>query len=222
MITNQHPNLTIITSEKSDGNVRNIEGNDSTKTLERQKKLAKAAKSDEKHTLRVRVNYEREDFCRFIADPEAEEYGLSAGEKTPVADGILITNPKYGIFLPLADCLGIILHDPTKKHLMLIHAGRHTLEQKGATKAIKFMTDHGSQPEDIIAHFSPSAGSKNYPLHKFAGQSMAEVATSQLIKAGLQAKNIHQNNIDTTTNPRFYSHSTGDTHARFGILVKMA
>jgi len=68
---------------------------------------------------------------------------------------------------------------------------------------------------------SPAAGAKNYPLYKFANQSLREVNISQFVAASVRAENIGGDDIDTTTDENYFSHSQGDRDQRFAIVAKM-
>ena len=136
-------------------------------------------------------------------------------------------SPELALFLPIADCVGAVLYDPTKKVLMLSHLGRHNLEQDGGQKSVEFMVkEFGVDPNNIITWLSPAAGAENYPMFSFNNRGMQDVTTEQLMKAGVKAESISASPIDTTTNQNYYSHSefkkgNRPEDGRFAVVVKM-
>ena len=155
----------------------------------------------------VQLDYNTEDFCRYaVIDSSAAGEGLVREGR--IADGLATQEKGLALFLPLADCIGVVLYDPEHEVLMLTHLGRHNLEQNGGQKSVEFMKEQfGSKPENIEVYFSPSAGKENYPVFSFGGKSLAEVAMSQLEAAGVKSENIELSAIDTTKDKRYHSHS---------------
>jgi copper oxidase (laccase) domain-containing protein len=136
-------------------------------------------------------------------------------------DGVLTTRRGLGLLLTPADCLAAVLIDPERRALMLVHLGRHGLEDRAGIAAVDFMRQHGTQPQRIRAWFSPSAGAGKYPLWTFNHRGIQEVALEQLTVAGVPASHIITSDIDTTTHPNYFSHSSGDHHQRFAVLAKL-
>lgn len=159
-------------------------------------------------TILVQLVYEGDDYCRYH---EVNHTDSGAGISYPaqlVSDGLLTRTPGLTLFLPLADCIGVVLYDPTTHSLMLSHLGRHNLEQKGGQKSVEFMCEKtGASAENIEVWLSPAAGQENYPLFSFNNRGMHEVAKEQLVDAGIQEGHITTSPIDTTKDLDFYSHS---------------
>lgn len=173
-------------------------------------------------TALVRVIYPQQDYCKFVELYSAEQHSIT--QETPVqpSDGLLTTSSHIGLFLPLADCLGVVLYDKHQHALMLVHCGRHTLLQKGAGKALEFMQKQlKSQAQSIQAWFSPCAGKEKYPLHAADDKSLQEYAAEQLIQAGMPASSIQLSSVDTTISSNYFSHSQGDTLNRFAVCVRL-
>lgn len=178
-------------------------------------------------TTLVHLTYESDNFCRYQAvDKTLKGDGLTRSPSVEV-DGLVATEPGHALFLPLADCIGAVLHDPTKNILMLTHLGRHNLEQNGGTTSVEYLVkQHGIDPNDLIVWLSPAAGKENYPLFAFDGRSLHDVATDQLQAAGVVNKNITASPIDTTKDKDYYSHSEflkghQKTDDRFAVAVVM-
>ena len=110
---------------------------------------------------------------------------------------------------------------------MLSHLGSHNLEQFGGTKSIEFLVENfQSNPKDITVWLSPAAGKDNYPLFAFADRSMHEVATEQLLKAGVNLEHITRSLVDTTKDINYFSHSeflkgNRDSDGRFAVVTVM-
>lgn len=214
-------------TDKSDGNMKvlpTFSREELANTRKNRLKAIKPLSLGNGNTALIRVTYDnQEDFCQFKYIESPERYCLSNDLIVERSDGILTSSKDIGLFLPLADCLGLVLFDSITEALMVVHCGRHTLLQDGARKAVEFMTSQtGTNPRDIFAWFSPSAGKDNYPVRDRNGQSLQELAIGQLIDAGVSKKNMKLSDIDTTTSDDFYSMSQGDKVDRFAICAKLA
>lgn len=158
------------------------------------------------HTSLVYLSYDSDTFTRY-----AHASGTGDGIITPsqhIADGLVTDKTDVALVLPIADCIGAVLHDPVKNILMLSHLGRHNLEQLGGTKSVEYMVEQFEcDPKNITVWFSPAAGKENYPLYDFDNRSMYEAATKQLITAGISPDHITASSVDTTQDPNYFSHS---------------
>lgn len=178
-------------------------------------------------TTLVQVVYETESFCRYVTLNDKDRGDGITRPATIAADALVVTELGHALFLPLADCIGAVIHDPTKNILMVSHLGRHSLEQSGGTKCIEYLIEqHGVDPKNLIVWLSPAAGRENYPLRAFDGRSMHDVATEQLVVAGVSPGNITTSPVDTTQDSLYFSHSEylkgdRDTDGRFAIVAVM-
>lgn len=216
----------VVLTEISDGSMKVVrEMSPDSMASARQNRLRAVASLglDSKSTALLRVSYAQDDFCKFISLESVGSYSLDNDLSASISDGILTSTRNLGIFLPLADCLGMVLFDPRDRVLMVVHCGRHTLLQDGASKAVEFAAEslEDLEPENLRAWFSPCAGRENYPLYQAGNKGLQELATEQLVNSGVSRHAIELSTIDTTTSPDFFSHSRGDTTARFAICAKM-
>ena len=175
-------------------------------TQNRERFLRKFDSTPEESVL-VQINYESDVFCRYAVVNEA-----SAGEGVVrsgrIADALATKQKGLVLFLPLADCGGVVLYDPKNQALMLSHLGRHSLEQNGAQKSVEFMQrQFGSNPNDLIVAISPVAAREAYPLYAFENRGIDEVIIDQLTMAGVNTERITSPSSYTTSDPNFYSHS---------------
>lgn len=81
------------------------------------------------------------------------------------ADGILTQNSGLTLFMRFADCVPILLFDPVKRVIGIVHAGWQGTAKLIGMKAIGKMTEcFGSKPEDIFAGIGPSICQRCYPV----------------------------------------------------------
>jgi copper oxidase (laccase) domain-containing protein len=213
-------------SDKSDGNMKvfNYSDEELEPVGENRQKLMNGMGIKMDSVSFVRVGYvDVEDFCIFAETKVGDERGvkldLCAGQ-VPRVDGLLTKEVGNALFLPLADCLGLVLYDENNEVLMMVHCGRHTVEQEGALKAVKYMQETARvNPADIWVWMSPSAGKENFPLHKMGGISMQEAVIEQLLATGVLESNIVKSDVDTTKDESYWSHSQGDLDKRFAIVA---
>lgn len=91
------------------------------------------------------------------------------------ADGIITQKKDVTLLMRFADCVPILLYDPVKRVVGIVHAGWQGTVKKVAGAAIKSMVSHyGSNPGDIIAGIGPSIG----PDHYEVGQDVIDQVNS--------------------------------------------
>jgi YfiH family protein len=81
------------------------------------------------------------------------------------ADAMITDNPEVTLFMRFADCTPILLYDPIKKAVGIVHAGwlgtvRHVTGQTVRNMQAAF----GSRPADILAAIGPSIGPDHYEI----------------------------------------------------------
>ena len=159
-------------------------------------------------TTLIRIEYSGDNYKRYLSiDDKSKGDGIDR-QSTIVADAIVVSKPNHAIMLPLADCIGAVLYDSTKNILMVSHLGRHSLEQFGGTESVNYLiSKHGTDPSNLTVWLSPAAGQESYPLFAFDGRSLHEVATEQIVQAGVPIKNIKLSPIDSAQDSNYYSHS---------------
>lgn len=159
-------------------------------------------------TTRVAFSYDTERFTRYhILSVEEKGAGM-LDHSSPDADALLTTEKNHALFLPVADCIGAVIYDPSKQVLMMSHLGRHSLEQQGAKASVLFLVEQfHSDPSELEVWMTPAAGMENYPIWALDNKGMKEVALEQFQAAGIQSENITDNPIDTTTDKTYYSYS---------------
>lgn len=212
------------TSTVADGSMKSPDQNYRTVLPARQKFLKKHTIKTTDTTL-VQVTYETDDFCRYYTLTDEDRGDGMTRAPTFAADALVVTNPDHALFLPLADCIGAVIHDPSKSILMLSHLGRQNLEQMGGTKCIEYLIDkHGCDPKDLTVWLSPAAGRAAYPLYAFDNRSLHDITQEQLTAAGVSSKNMTVSPIDSATNTDYFSHSqflkgNRDTDGRHAVVA---
>jgi len=85
------------------------------------------------------------------------------------SDAIFTNNPGVTILMRFADCVPIIIFDPVKKVVGIIHAGwMGTVNQIAEKAIIGIGRQYGCVPGDIVAGIGPSIG----PDHYFVGEEV--------------------------------------------------
>jgi YfiH family protein len=81
------------------------------------------------------------------------------------ADGILTNVPGVTLFMRFADCVPILLYDPVKRVVGLVHAGWLGTVRKIAGHAVaEMMRCYQSDPQEILAGIGPSIGPHHYEV----------------------------------------------------------
>jgi YfiH family protein len=88
------------------------------------------------------------------------------------ADAILTSSPEVTLFMRFADCVPVVLYDPVKNVIGLVHAGWKGTIKGAVTRALETMQlEYSSQPQDICAALGPSIGPHHYEIgHEIAAQ----------------------------------------------------
>lgn len=160
------------------------------------------------------------------------------------ADAIFTNNPDLTLMMRFADCVPVLIYDPIKRAIGIIHAGWQGTIKQIVRKSISQMCDqYGTITTDIVAVVGPSIG----PDHYEVGRSVYELAIDlfgkndeiiknesgkyifnlweanefQLRQSGVE--NVIQTKICTACNTdRWYSHrvESGKT-GRFAALLSL-
>jgi copper oxidase (laccase) domain-containing protein len=216
-------------SSVSDGNMRFGRGDDDEETFQNRLAFLYAAGVNPENATLVQVTYENaEHFARYkqVGEDEKGE-GIFAPKSNTIADALVVTKPNHALFLPLADCAGIILYDAAKHLLMVSHVGRHSAEIDGARTSVEYLVkEFQTNPSDLKAWVSPAVGKATYPIHAKGGKSLHEVIHEQLHAAGLPEENIELSSVDTATDENYFSHSqfkrgNRKSDGRFVIVAQM-
>lgn len=200
--------LNIFVSKIKDGSMKSIHDGDIESVNQARKIFLLNNNINPQDATLVRVRYEGDNYKRYLTANDSYKGDGIVRESTIDCDAIVTVNYNHALFLPLADCIGAVLYDPTKNIMMISHLGRHNLEQLGGVASVEYLTKyHNISPKELKVWLSPAAGKKSYPLFAFNNHSLHEVAFKQLTKAGVLPENIEISSIDSATDKEYYSHS---------------
>ena len=100
------------------------------------------------------------------------------------ADGLITNNSNVTLFMRFADCTPILLYDPVKKVIGLVHAGwQGTVKKAGSNMVKGFVNLFGSNPADLLAGIGPAIG----PDHYIVGKQVIDAVS---IAFGEKAKDL--------------------------------
>ena len=218
--------LAIFHSTTLDGSMKSPDRNFAS-VLETRENFLRQHDIEAADTTLVQVTYDGNDYCRYVTLDDSYKGDGIVRIPTLKADALVVTKPRHALFLPLADCIGAVIHDTSQDVLMVSHLGRHNLEQFGGTHCIEYLKNtHNSDPKNLTVWLSPAAGKSSYPLYAFDNRSLHDVAVEQLVAAGVHEQNIDMSPIDSATDPQYFSHSQflkgiRETDGRFAIVATM-
>lgn len=82
-------------------------------------------------------------------------------------DAFITNLPGVAIGVRTADCVPILIHDPTQHVIAAVHSGWKGTVQKIAMKTIGILeTKYKSRPEDLVAVIGPSIGPDSFQVGK--------------------------------------------------------
>ncbi len=201
-------NVIVATSKVSNGSMYNRHDMSDPDIIKNRSRFLEAQGIKIEQTTRAKIDYSREEYCSYIELTEADKNAGMTDDQATVADALITTSLDHALFLPIADCVGAILFDPTKQVLMLSHLGRHSLEQNGGYKSVKYLQDtYGCLPADILVWLTPAPGKDIYPIWALDNKGMKEATFEQLAAAGIIHENITDNPADSTKDPEYFSYS---------------
>jgi len=91
------------------------------------------------------------------------------------ADAIVTQLPDCPIMVLTADCVPIIMYDPVKNVIGVVHAGRMGTQKYIFTNTIGvFSNEYGSNPKDLIVGMGPSIGGCCYEIDEHCASSFIE------------------------------------------------
>lgn len=233
MVLNNQPTIfgdavVVGVSTVDDGTMR-FASSDEHETRQNRVSFLEQLDIDPTQATLLQVSYEdTTDFTRYhIVEDEHQGEGMLAPVSGLHADALVVTRPDQALFLPLADCIGAVIHDSVAGIMMVSHLGRHSIEQDGAYKCIQYLKDEfGSKAADLKVWLSPAVGADSYPLHGFNNRSLHDVACEQFERAEVGLQQIEVSDVDTAEDDNYFSHSeylAGNqmTDGRFAIVAMM-
>lgn len=105
------------------------------------------------------------------------------------ADALITDTPNVPLIMRFADCVPILLHDPVRRAIGIVHAGwRGTVSQVVTTTLQTMIAAYGCKPENLQAGIGPSIGVDSYQVGEevvaAARESFGEDALASVIQRG--------------------------------------
>jgi hypothetical protein len=220
------PGLFHAFSTKDDGNMANVilgEDQDLKKVLKNREIFLDEVGADIQKTICMWVVH-GDDVV--TANPRTAGVSMKDKFRAVKCDALITDKKDLFIFLLIADCLPVIMYDPTKAVIGLAHVGWRGADLKLVKKVIRKLKErYFVNPTDLVIGFGPAAGKKSYIkekselfgktqwkhfLKRMKGDSYAidfiGLCKRQLQESGVKEENIHDAGIDTVTDLRFFSH----------------
>ena len=159
-------------------------------------------------------------------------------ESTANADALITDIPSAALMVKQADCQGVILYDPVKAVLAIVHCGwRGNVCNILGAVVDRMRSDFGCRESDILAGIGPSLGpccaefisyEEIFPeeFREFIVQdnhfNLWEISRRQLLDAGLAENRIEIAEICTRCNTNlFYSYRGEGTTGRFATVAML-
>jgi polyphenol oxidase len=161
-------------------------------------------------------------------------------EPRPRCDVLITRSPEKTLMLRFADCTPVLLADPRRRVVGVVHAGWRGSAVRAAGAAVAALNEaFGSDPADLVAGIGPAIGPCCYTVGPEVVDAFAdrpelidagkldlwEASRRALLQAGVQAENIEVAGICTQCDSdRFFSHRAngGQPAGRFAALVRIA
>lgn len=169
--------------------------------------------------------------------------GADRGRTIPTTDGLVSDTPGIALLLRFADCVPILLFDPMRRAVGLVHAGWRGTIEGIATRAVRAVEQaFGTQPADLRAALGPAIGPCCYEVGEDVAEAvqcspfnedtllrpgasgrwyfdLPEANRQQLLAVGVC--HIEQANMCTVCHRHeFFSHrGDGATTGRFAVLI---
>lgn len=167
------------------------------------------------------------------------------GKRIPATDALVTAEPAVPLFMTFADCVPILVYDPVRHALGLVHAG-----WRGTAAGVLKETIHtlrglfGTRPEDLCIAFGPAIG----PCHYEVGPEVVEtfrrcgnvpviarpsqdgrvyldlIGSNERQAAALGVRRFFHAGICTACHTElFFSHrGEGGRTGRFGVIAMLA
>jgi polyphenol oxidase len=154
-------------------------------------------------------------------------------------DGLLTDRPGLPLLATFADCYPVLLHDPSRPALALVHAGwRGSAAGVVGVALAGLEKEYGSRPSELQAGLGPGICGRCYEVGEevaaaFPAEHLAPgregrflldlraVLRDQLERAGVPAGQIHDLSICTKETPELASHRRSPDGGRFACLAAL-
>lgn len=159
-------------------------------------------------------------------------------------DALITKDKNRCLIIKTADCVPLILFDPIKKIVGIVHAGwRGTLENISGETVVTMKLTFKSNPKDLLVAVGPSIGPKDYFVKedvwsKFEAGGLGDflkyqspnqwlldlngLNIKQLMDSGVNTNNIEVSGISTYSSSEFFSFRRNESMGHFitGVMLK--
>lgn len=92
---------------------------------------------------------------------------ISPGSAIPATDGLVTAERGVYLFMRFADCVPILLYDPVRQAVAMLHAGwRGTVGMVAGIALQTMSAAFGSRPADVLAAIGPAIGPCHYTVRE--------------------------------------------------------
>ncbi len=105
-----------------------------------------------------------------------------AGTVQSHTDGLLTTTPGLALLFRFADCVPILLFDPVRRAVGLVHAGWRGAANRVVLAAVAALEQAGSRPADLWAGIGPAIGPCCYQVGPEVAQAVAQVSPIPVVE----------------------------------------
>ena len=153
------------------------------------------------------------------------------------SDGLVTDRPGLPLMATFADCYPVLLYDPVRQALALVHAGWRGTAAVIAAKAVEALhREYASRPGDLIAGIGPGICGGCYEVGEevaerfdaahlrpsMAGRRLLDLAAAnraQLEQAGVPACRVHVQAVCTRESAALPSHRRSPDGVRFACIA---
>jgi YfiH family protein len=221
-------------STKQAGNLGYHVGDDHKKVTVNRKRLAKALGFD---IHSITCGKQTHNNKVMVVTPKLKGRGaLDWNSAFNNTDALITKTPGICLMINVADCVPLLFYDPVKKVIGATHAGWRGTALKIAQKTVSSMVKLGSKAKDIKVGIGPSIGPCCYEVSRDVAMRFKSYICKgnkyfvdlkfenkdQLIKAGIQSKNIQSSKLCTKCNSdEFFSARVKTSIGRFGAGIML-
>jgi polyphenol oxidase len=156
-----------------------------------------------------------------------------------VCDALVTDRPQIPLLATFADCYPVLLLDPGRPALGLVHSGWRGAAAGVVGEAIsRLQLEYGSRPSDLVAGLGPGICGRCYEVGEEVAAAFPEehvaptdegrflldlrsVLHAQLLAAGVPASQVHDLSLCTKETPELASHRRSPDGARFACLAAL-
>lgn len=180
------------------------------------------------------------DAIHLVSRSDAGRGALDFASALPDTDALMVAEPNIPVLILVADCAPILLVDPEKRVLALVHAGwRGALAGIAGKTVARLQSEFGSVPEQILVGIGPCLSVENLEIGPevaaqiesfdadavISGWPKPHLDLRGLIGRDLGRAGVLESNIETMAecpkdDARFFSHRGQNGAAgRFGTVA---